>query len=554
MNAAARGIVLVALCLVTFFFRLGAPAITDSDEAFYAETGREMVESGDWTTPRYNYDFRFEKPILFYWLVAAAYSAAGVGETQARFFAALSGVGLVWMAYLIGCRWVGPWHGLLAGAMTATSFGIFWMARESLPDLPLAFFLTLGVWALIEATAPNAQHRRGWWLLGALGLGLALLTKGPVAVAVPAVAIVPIWLWERAAARRAGGRYTLGLRVSDLVLAAMVAIAIVVPWNALITRAHPDYLWNFLFGENLARFATTKYNDSRGPFFYVPIVLGGLTPWSPFLLLWAAPGWRWIRRQRPLTRVEARLLIWAAAPLILFTISFGKQPRYVLPCLVPLAVLLARSIRNRALRSSVTRNPLFTGAGILAGVLLAGVGAALARAAPVFRAADPDWSSIPPSVMMIAGALVILAALRASRRLPEVLAVAAALTLAAFTQAAIIRPRPEPVEIVSAIVRADKPDAVCACGAFGRNLTLYTRRKVVAGATPEEIRDVLARPDRVYAVVDSGMLPRIETMMRRQFRRLREVSYLNTGALRVGTFLAPDPARDVQHVILISNQ
>ena len=68
----------------TFFAGLGRPAIGDSDEAFYAEAGREMVASGDWLTPHYNYEHRFQKPILFYWLVAASYLAAGVGETPAR--------------------------------------------------------------------------------------------------------------------------------------------------------------------------------------------------------------------------------------------------------------------------------------------------------------------------------------------------------------------------------------------------------------------------------------------------------------------------------------
>src|SRR5438552_5380627 len=314
---------LLALCAGVVFLRLGAPATTDSDEPLYAEDSPEMLQSGDWITPHYNYDTRFEKPVFFYWLVAAAYKIGGVGEAQARVFSALSGVGLVGIAYLIGRRWIGPWPGFLAGAITATSFGIFWMARESLPDLPLAFFLTVGVWAAIEAVTPDTRRPFGWLMLSSIAIGIAILTKGPVAVAVPAVVIALLLVWEIRFARREGRRFALPVGVAAIALGVVVLLLVVVPWNYLIERAHPGYLRYFFFGENLQRFATTKFNDVRGrePWYYVPIVLGGLAPWSPFVLLWMAPAWRVIRRRRLLSRTEARLIIWALAPLALFSIS-----------------------------------------------------------------------------------------------------------------------------------------------------------------------------------------------------------------------------------------
>jgi 4-amino-4-deoxy-L-arabinose transferase-like glycosyltransferase len=90
-----RAIVLLLLGSLTFLAGLGGPAITDSDEGFYAEAAREMIASGDWITPHFNEQERFHKPIFFYWLIAATYAGAGVGETAARLWAALSGVGLV---------------------------------------------------------------------------------------------------------------------------------------------------------------------------------------------------------------------------------------------------------------------------------------------------------------------------------------------------------------------------------------------------------------------------------------------------------------------------
>ena len=84
-------LLLVLLSSITFLAGLGRPAIGDSDEAFYAEAGREMVELGDWLTPHYNYEYRFQKPILFYWLVAGSFATLGVGEAQARLWAGVGG-------------------------------------------------------------------------------------------------------------------------------------------------------------------------------------------------------------------------------------------------------------------------------------------------------------------------------------------------------------------------------------------------------------------------------------------------------------------------------
>jgi 4-amino-4-deoxy-L-arabinose transferase-like glycosyltransferase len=114
-------LLLLLLCSVTFLAGLGRPAIGDSDEAFYAEAAREMRERGDWLTPYYNYETRFQKPVLFYWLVGGTYAAAGIGEAQARLWAALAGVGLVLITAAAGRRWRDEPTGLLATSRSAGS-------------------------------------------------------------------------------------------------------------------------------------------------------------------------------------------------------------------------------------------------------------------------------------------------------------------------------------------------------------------------------------------------------------------------------------------------
>jgi 4-amino-4-deoxy-L-arabinose transferase-like glycosyltransferase len=130
-------LLLLFLSFVTFFVGLGRPAITDSDEAFYAEAAREMVQGGDWLTPHYNYVYRWQKPILYYWLTAVTYTIFGASEYAARLWSALSGVALAFMTWKVGRQLTARDDtGWLAGAVAATCFGYVVIARLALPDLP----------------------------------------------------------------------------------------------------------------------------------------------------------------------------------------------------------------------------------------------------------------------------------------------------------------------------------------------------------------------------------------------------------------------------------
>ena len=339
-------LLVLLLCGVTFFAGLGRPAIGDSDEAFYAEASREMVERGDWLTPHYNYEPRFQKPILFYWLVAATYAVAGVGETQARFWAALSGVGLSLVVLMAGRRWYEPRTAAIAAAIVATAFGYFSIGRLALPDLPLAFFITVTICAALAGTVDDDVHATKWLLVSGAAAGCAFLTKGPVGLLVPALVLVPIWLLERR-------RFRLALRPALGAIAA--ALAIGTPWYVAMAATHGSgYLESFFVGDNLERFATSRFNDPRPLWFYFPIVLGGMLPWTPLLAAMAPMLRTRDARRRWLTPQTWRMILWAAMPLVFFTVSIGKQPRYILPILPPLALLLADAL---AQRRSATRGP-----------------------------------------------------------------------------------------------------------------------------------------------------------------------------------------------------
>ena len=341
---------LLLLCALTFFLGLGRPAITDSDEAFYAEASREMLESGDWLTPRFNYEDRWQKPVLFYWVTAATYRITGPTEWAARVWSALAGVGLVMLTWSAG-RTMTPRAdaGWLAGAIVATCFGYFAMARAALPDLPLAFCITLCVWAAIR----GAEHGARWWALAGLGAGLGFLLKGPVALVIPALVLLPIAWRERS---------RLTVRPSGVAVAVVVFAIVGLPWyGAMLVEHGPAYAQSFFVGDNFERFATDRFNDPRPLWFYLPVVLGGMLPWSAYLVtLGVRPTKELLQRTRRLTDQEWRLLIWAGLPLLFFTMSIGKQPRYILPVLPPLAILLAATLATH-IASSTDRTRAQTG-------------------------------------------------------------------------------------------------------------------------------------------------------------------------------------------------
>ena len=547
---------LLLLAFLTFFFGLGRQAITDSDEAFYAEAAREMVESGDWLTPHFNYEDRWQKPVLYYWLTAATYRVTGPTELGARLWSAFAGLGLVLLVWRAARRMTSRSDvASLAGAITATCYGYFAMARAALPDLPLTFFITAGIWMALE---------RRWALAGAAA-GLGFLMKGPVALVIPALVLLPIW-WRE-------GTYR-SLRVRDIGLAAVVFAAAGLPWYVAMWMEHgAPYLQSFFIADNFERFATDRFNEPRPFWFYVPIVIGGMLPWSAFLIVLPARSLGAVlTRARRLTNDEWRLIVWAFVPLIFYTISVGKQPRYVLPVLPPLAILLARSIASRIVTatsdsvasgslvasgfSRTSASELRLATWITAAVYLV-LAVLLVRARPLFITAYPvvTWTAV--TVLVAASlALAWLAATARFARLPALMTCCAAALLLAVQFGALTGRRPEAVEEMATLVRSHRraSEPVGSYEAFVRNLVFYTRLKQVELFDDGRALDFMKSSERVLLVIGGNDLQRLETISGTKMRPLGAVHYLNTANIRLRTLLFPMPAQDLELVLLVTNR
>ena len=195
-------------------------SIWDANEAFYAQTPREMIEAGDYVTPSFNFQLRMNKPVLSYWHVAASYHLFGVSEWSERLPIAIGAVAIIATAFGLGRLLGGTFAGLLAAVVLATSPRLVLLARRIIIDVHITMWtgLVLLCFALAE-TRP--QRRRLYLCLMYVAAGFGVLTKGPVAVFLPAV----VFFIYLASQKRLGD-----LRHMMLPTGAIISLAIVVPW------------------------------------------------------------------------------------------------------------------------------------------------------------------------------------------------------------------------------------------------------------------------------------------------------------------------------------
>jgi len=545
---------LLLLSFVTFGIGLGRQAITEADEAYYAEASREMVASGDWVTPRFNFEDRWQKPVLYYWLTAGTYLVGGVGEGAARLWSALSGAGLVLLVWAATRRRESTRpHAWLAGAITATCFGYFTMARSALPDLPLAFCATLATVAVFAAFDAGGRARESfrWWLLAGIATGLGCLMKGPVAVVVPLLAVAPAWWFERRDAR---------VRWGHVATAGFVAAAVALPWYAVMVARHGmAYIDSFVIGDNLERFTTTRFNDQRPLWFYAPVIAGGLLPWSAFGIAAAASGLTdLVRRRWHPTRDDIRLLAWALAPTLFFAASVGQQPRYLLPVLPPLAILTARALGERmAAARREGHTALLAGATWATAALFVAAAALLYRLQPLLNETSVAVLTTSAIGMAAGGAALAVVAVRGAWQALPVAVTASAVALLLGVQFSVFAPgRPAAVERMAAFVAAHRRggEAVGTYRAFTRNLVFYTRARQADLFDAAGAARFLGSPDRVLLVLPERDLAEVVAAAQVEPRQLARVRHLNTANLRLRSVLNPDPDAELETIVLVANK
>jgi 4-amino-4-deoxy-L-arabinose transferase-like glycosyltransferase len=339
-SAQVHAVFLLALA-VPYFINLGTSSIWDASEAFYAETPREMIVSGDYLAPHFNFEPRAQKPPLTYWIVAISYKVFGISEFALRLPGALAAVGIMLFSYGIARLLHNPPIALMTAAVTATTARVFILARRLPIDILLLLFLTGTLFFIVRALK---ESKRADWAFAYLFMGLGVLTKGPVAVAIPVGAIL---IWSFVARRPV-------FKEARIPMGILIFLTVVIPWYVTVFFRHGwTYIAPFFLKDNLARFASESFGPARGIFYYFSVVAADYFPWS-ILSLWGLY-LLWIRRkqEKPFRSLSYGLpLIWCVFVFALFSLSKNKQEYYIAP-IYPVASVLLAAVFSRSLHSSV---------------------------------------------------------------------------------------------------------------------------------------------------------------------------------------------------------
>ncbi|AMR78088.1 glycosyltransferase family 39 protein [Cupriavidus nantongensis] len=334
----ARIPMLVVLAFALLWFgTLGLRHLLGPDEGRYAEIAREMLGSGDWITIRYDGLKYFEKPPFHMWMTALSYALFGIGDWQARLCVALAGAAGLGLSMLAAARWFGTRAGVTAGLVLASAPMWNVAAHFNTLDMTLSGAMACVLASLLLAQHPAATPaaRRRWMLACWAAMGVAVLTKGLVGVALPGLVLVlytavtrDLALWRRLHA--AAG------------IALMLLVAL--PWYWLVARRNPEFLHFFFIHEHWQRYTSTVHARTGAPWYFVPLLVGGFLPWLGLL-----PGMVRAVMQRagvahaagpnPPFQPALMAALWALAIFVFFSLSGSKLPGYIVPMFPALGIL-----------------------------------------------------------------------------------------------------------------------------------------------------------------------------------------------------------------------
>lgn len=407
LSASSQRLILLLGCVVLFGVWLTRVPLTEIDETRYSEATREMITAGghaipaqklQWMQqmservahtlpflhadgvrnafvhaypaiiPYFNNQVRYQKPILYYWIQSIPVRLLGVNEFAARLPSAIFAIALVLLLHGFLLYWLprraeteaGAQRGrgaalLGAGALAMVPLVTIW-ARGATTDMTLTFFITCGLLAflqadLLAASTPEAMEARRvtrkWYLLAALCIALAFLTKGPMGL-IPGF----VWIIYHLIQRDLGAE---ARRVPWLPVV-LILLLVAVPWYfATYLVDGPGFLTHFFMEENIGRFAVTQEghgvgNRIAGLFTYLPVALVFLFPISPTVIrdiFLPLSGNAHLRADAVITRLRRFCWTWFIATVAVFALSKTQLPSYIQSVAAAIAILFVLHLLGR---------------------------------------------------------------------------------------------------------------------------------------------------------------------------------------------------------------
>ncbi|MEG1641600.1 MAG: glycosyltransferase family 39 protein [Synergistaceae bacterium] len=328
-------IVAILAVLAVYFLSLGSYGLLEEDEGRYSEIPREMIESGDYVTPKLNYVKYFEKPVLLYWMNAASFHVFGETEFAARFPSTATAVLGALVTGLLATQLFGFTSGILAALITALSLLYFAVGQINITDMPLSFFLTLAMATFYYA---HISGKKAWYALFYASMACAVLTKGLIGIVLPCGIIFWYIIFTK----------KWKLFIEPLYIPGIILFfAITVPWFYAVCKANEDFFYFFFIYEHFVRFSTTVHNRYEPIWYFVPMIPLGLMPWTGFFFsLFSKKSIIFSKKSEKDKNSVIFLLLWFAVIFVFFSISKSKLIPYVVPCMPPLAILMGVNISS----------------------------------------------------------------------------------------------------------------------------------------------------------------------------------------------------------------
>ena len=481
-------ILLAAVCYVFFFHGLWSIGLLGPDEPRYAAVAREMYQTRDYVTPRLHGAVWFEKPVLLYWAAAASFALFGVNEFAARFPSALTASICVFFAYFVCRKLWGRGTAIAASLILASCVGYFAFARATSMDMLLTACLTSALFSFMMGYNSNAPGRRWWFAAFYALVGLGVVAKGPVAIALPAISLAGFLLVR---GRRSEWKEWYPLY-------ALLILVVAAPWYLAVIHANGwRFVDDFFINHNFERFTTTLHGHQRPFYFYIPDLMMLTFPWT-FMMI---PGLR-----RTFDKNDRLLLWFAVVPIVFFSLSGSKLPGYILPSVPPIALLIVRSITNDSSRAFRIAVYIEAGAMLFIGIAFGFFGGMLNI--------DPHVGGLKITLLCFVMAAALAAI--ANWMTPPVLVVFNSLlmTLIVLVATTFVLPRFETTDtmrpwrsVLQAMVPADQTVFLYRPSRWMEyGMQFYRFDKVQGVWNPEELRAVMANNSRALFVADDKAL------------------------------------------------
>ncbi|MCP4454087.1 MAG: phospholipid carrier-dependent glycosyltransferase, partial [Planctomycetes bacterium] len=319
--------------IVVYILPLGVRPLVVPDETRYGQMGRAILDTGDWVVPRLNGLRYFEKPILGHWAHAISLKLFGDHAFAIRLPSALAVGGMaLWIVILVRRFWGGTALALLCAGLFMTCVEVYIVGTICVLDSLLALFVTGAMVSFFYAYREDHVPRKRLYAAGfGICCGLAFLTKGLVGVVIPGVAIVPFLIWQRQTRQV----------FRHLWLVILTFLVTVMPWLVLVHQREPDFWHYFFWVEHIERFLSPHSGQHPEPLWYfVPVLIGGCFPWTLFLV----PAGLGLRKCEDSSGLLKYAACWLVFPFLFFSASSGKLSTYILPCFVPLVLILGQGL------------------------------------------------------------------------------------------------------------------------------------------------------------------------------------------------------------------